>query len=80
MTVLAYVKVMHCSFQVLADSVANVCDPPEKVPLGNWITVSPLPDIVQLIWLNGMTLAPLVRLAGVETVSVATPRRDQAPM
>lgn len=47
--------------------------PPLNVPFGNWNTVSPLPDITQLIWLNGMVEVPLVRLAGVETVRVATP-------
>ena len=61
---------MHCSFQVFAGKVANVWVPPVKLPLGNWKTVSPIPDMVQLIWLKGMVSEPLVRLAGVVTVSV----------
>ena len=64
--------------------VASVCVPEENVPLGNWKTVSPFPDMTQAIWLNGTEFVPLVRLAGVDTVNVATPLpepgRDQAPM
>lgn len=75
---------MHCSFQVFRARVPRVCVPPVKVPFGNWKTVSPLPDITQLIWLKGMVLLPLVRLAGEVTVNVATPEpdpgRDHAPI
>lgn len=75
---------MHCSFHVLRGKVASVCVAPVNEPLGNWNTVSPLPDITQLIWLKGIVSVPLVKLAGDVTVSVATPDpdpgRDQAPM
>ena len=64
---------MHCSFQLFAGSVASVCVPPENVPLGNWNTESLFPDMIQLIWLKGTELLPLVRLEGLLTVRVATP-------
>ena len=57
----------------MRNSVASVCVPPVKAPAGiGCAPVSPLPVLVQLIWLIGMVLPPaLVSVAGDVARSVA---------